>query len=118
MPFTVCCVAAEDVDGYEEVAVIRKFCGENGIAFTVRAFDSSRYEEDALYIQKLPAFYIYERKRIRGGAFYAENDPLRRIREEILRVRTAEQEAALRRAQWAEWWQSLFQKKNKIASSK
>ena len=123
MPFTVCCVVGSVADAadYEEVVAVHKFCSENNITYTCRAFDSARYEEDALHIQTLPAFYIYDRKRVTGGAFYAESDPLRRIREEIVRVRIAEEEKRRKATVRAEQWSALtniFRRSNKISALK
>ena len=123
MPFTVCCVVGSvaDASDYEEVVAIYKFCAENNIGYTCRAFDSGRYEEDALHIKTLPAFYIYDRKRVVQEAFYAESDPIRRIRQEIVLHSAATEEAARRAAVRAARWSSftsIFKRSNKIATSK
>jgi hypothetical protein len=127
MPFTVCCVVGSKAEAteFEEVVAVHKFCVETGIDYTCREFDSGRYEEDATQIQKLPSFYIYDRRQVVQDTFYAETDPVRRIREEIMRVRMRNEEAGLRAAtrvatRAARWsmFTSIFRRPAKIAASK
>jgi hypothetical protein len=107
-----------DAAEYEEVVAVHKFCTENSIDYTCREFDSSRYEEDATQIKTLPAFYIYDRKRVVRDTFYAESDPLRRIRGEIMRAHDeVERRAAVSAARWSALT-NLFRRSNKIATSK
>jgi hypothetical protein len=123
MPFTVCCVVGSNADAseYEEVVAIHQFCSENGVDYSCREFDSARYEEDAIHIKTLPAFYIYDRKRVVQDTVYAESNPLRRIRQEILlyhaATEEAERRAAIRAARWSAL-KNIFRRSNKIATSK
>ena len=95
MPFTVCCVVGSRADAseYEEVVAVHQFCTENNIGYTCREFDSGRYEEDAVHIKTLPAFYIRDRRSIVQNTLYAESDPLRLLRQEIVRVRMEAEDA-------------------------
>jgi hypothetical protein len=122
-PFTVCCVleAMEDVNAYEEVVAVRDFCEKNRIRCTCRPFDSSRYEEDAVFITKLPAFFVYTKSRVTRTAFYADDNPLRILREEIVRVRCKQEEAEQRRQVREGRWKAflrIFGRSDKIATHK
>jgi hypothetical protein len=119
-PFTICCVVGSmgDAHDLEEVVVVRSFCAENGVRFQCREFDSARYEDDAVAIQTLPAFHVYDKKRVRQSTFYAHDDPLRRIREEILRSKAAEEAAAERKAQWRNFISIFRGRGTKIAASR
>jgi hypothetical protein len=41
------------------VVLIRNFCKENSIYFLAREYNIDKYEEDCLYIRRLPAFQVY-----------------------------------------------------------
>jgi hypothetical protein len=120
MPFTVCCVVGdlEDVAEYEEIGVVRTFCVGQGVPFQVRLFDSARYEEDSLQVRHLPAFHIYDKKRTCQSTFYAEDNPIVRIKTEIVRTQEAVEAAAREREAWTQRWRAvtgLFVPRQKIA---
>jgi hypothetical protein len=123
-PFSICCVVGsmDDAHDLEEVVVVRSFCAENGVRFQCREFDSARYEDDAIAIQTLPAFHLYDKRRSRQSTFYVQDDPLRRIREEILRCKAAEEAAAAaaeaRKAQWRTFMGLFRGRGTKIAASR
>jgi hypothetical protein len=123
IPFTVCCVVDDVADAheYEEVTVVRKFCQSHGVRCEVRVYNTARYEEDTLNIRRLPAFHVYDRKKTCQSTFYAEDDPLHRIKTELVRAREEEEAAARGREEWSRRWRSLtgfFQGPRKIATNR
>ena len=120
IPFTVCCVVGdlEDVAEYEEIGVVRTFCESHSVLFQVRSFAPARYEEDSLQVRHLPAFHIYDKKRTCQSTFYAEDDPIVRIKTEIVRTQEAVEAAAREREAWTQRWRAvtgLFVPRQKIA---
>jgi hypothetical protein len=120
MPFTICCVVGSmsDAQELEEVVIVHSFCAENGVRFQCREFNSARYEEDAVAIQTLPAFHVYDKRRIRQTTFYTHDDPLHQIRVEILRAQEAAAAAAARKARWQSFMGLFRSRGTKIATSK
>ena len=66
---SVVCVIENDC----EFGQIEKHCSSFKIDFSVRIYDSSRFQEDRNFIAKLPAFHIYENEIYMTTIYQDEN---------------------------------------------
>lgn len=81
-PITVKCIVDELSDRDATVQKIREYAQSLNIIFITREYDSIKYSEDRDFVQRLPAFHIYEKKCYRN-TFYPNTRPYQIIQDTV-----------------------------------
>jgi hypothetical protein len=81
-PITVKCIVDELSDRDATVQKIREYAQSLNIIFITREYDSIKYSEDRDFVQRLPAFHIYEKKCYRK-TFYPNTRPYQIIQDTV-----------------------------------
>jgi hypothetical protein len=101
-PFKIVCVLGviEDRDKHNSIRLVRKFCDENKVVFSIREYDSDRFEMDRNHVSRFPAFHLLERTSNDWWlTMYGNENPIGCIQEEILRYRDLERQKRERAAE-------------------
>lgn len=101
-PFKIVCVLGviEDRDKHTSIRLVRKFCDENKVVFSIREYDCDRFEIDRMNINRFPAFHLLERTSNDWWlTMYGNENPIGCIQEEILRYKQLEREKRERAAE-------------------
>jgi hypothetical protein len=81
--FTVVYVV-KDTENFEflKFESIRDLCLRESIGLNIRNFNSSKYNEDQEFIERLPAIHIYKKQNYLA-TYYMNEDPIGSIRSKI-----------------------------------
>lgn len=83
---------------------IKEYCKDNSIAFLIRNYDSTNFEEDCINIEKLPAYHMHSHKKGYIKTFYDSDNVVRTIEKEIAMAKIEKEKKRLRK----EWYRSLI----------
>jgi hypothetical protein len=83
---------------------IKEYCKDNNIAFIIRNYDSTNFEEDCNYILKLPAYHMHSQKKRYIKTFYDSDNVIRIIEKEIAQAKIEKEKKRLRK----EWYRSFI----------
>ena len=112
------CVYSEGKVLRDEVFdIVRIFCAEHRIAFSLRPFNSDAFAQDREYITKLPAFHIYYKDEYEKS-FYPGDNPATRI-QQVLHEMKAYDKPKKSAWQWPSFPRFTWKlpKRSRIASS-
>lgn len=121
LPIHICCVLDEHSDfNCPVLHAIRDHCSKNSVLFTTRIYDSSKYNCDRDYIERLPALHIFMR-RLYIKTYYPNTRPIQHI-DDAIEVYTKQLEYkkkikhiwAKRLASFIKWCRSLTHRKTRM----
>ncbi len=101
-PFKIVCVlgCVEDRDKHTSIRLVRKFCDDNKVVFSIREYDCDRFEMDRNHVSRFPAFHLIDRKQEEWWlTMYGNENPIGCIQEEILRYKELERQKRERAAE-------------------
>jgi hypothetical protein len=92
----------EDLDMNDpNLRKIQEYCEMRNIPFKTRLFDSTEYEEDGLFITKLPAIHIYYKKQY-YDTYFTDGRPIREIQLVYSKFELEEMEYLSKKQIWDE----------------
>lgn len=94
----------EDLDGLNLRSILdmRNFCKEKNISFESRVYNSRRYERDCEFIERLPAFHLFE-KKIYQETFYPSEFAYQLVGEQIAAYKIRKAEKERRKGRFKRW---------------
>ena len=84
---------------------VKNFCSNNGIIFTVREYNTRKYQEDCENILRLPAFHIYRHNECQA-TFYSD-DATVQIKNEYILWQKKQEAIRLKREAWNRRFRSV-----------
>jgi len=85
---------------------VKNFCSNNGIIFTVREYNTRKYQEDCENILRLPAFHIYRHNECQA-TFYSDDDATVQIKNEYILWQKKQEAIRLKREAWNRRFRSV-----------
>ena len=97
-----------------DVVFIRDFCTKNSIYFLARSYDMNKYEDDCLYISRLPAFQLYYDHSWDSTCYYPLSavSIAKKLIVEYEQKQRAVHDWTKRRSRFTEFFRNLFRKKS------
>lgn len=121
LPIHVCCILDEYSD-FDDIVLhgVRDYCIKKNLLFTTRLYDSTKYNCDRDYIERLPAFHIFM-NRLHMKTYYPNTRPLQHI-DEILDLYLKRENAKQQKKhlwnkkirEFIEWLKSLVYRKTRM----
>lgn len=98
----------EEADDFNLRSIIdmRNFCKEKNISFETRLYNSRKYERDCEFIERLPAFHLFE-KKIYQETFYPGEFAYTLVSEQVAAYRIRKAEKERRRGRFKRWATSM-----------
>jgi len=106
-PVKFVCVVDDLSDEAPLLNDIRDYANSLGALFTTRTYNSSKYSDDCLRIERLPALHAY----VRGGynrTFYANTRPFQHVEECIQLCIDRDEVKKTRKEKWKKKWQAFL----------
>lgn len=98
----------EDRDDFNLRAVIdmRNFCREKNIEFETRIYNARKYAIDCDFIERLPAFHIFE-KKVYHETFYPSEFAYQLVGEQVAAYKLRKAEKERRKGRFKRWAASV-----------
>ncbi len=98
----------EDLDDMNLRSIIdmRNFCKEKDIHFESRVYNSRKYNIDCEFIERLPAFHLFE-KKIYQETFYPSDFAYQLVSEQVAAYKIRKAETERQRGRFRRWAASV-----------
>ena len=85
---------------------MRNFCKEKNIAFETRLYNSRKYQIDCEFVERLPAFHLFE-KKIYQESFYPSEFAYHLVAEQVAAYKIRKAEKERRKGRFKRWAASV-----------
>jgi len=116
-PITVKCVVDNLSEISKDIQAIREYSHSLNILFITREYNSRKYSDDRIYIERLPAFHIYVKNTYKR-TFYPNTRPYQIIQQTVEKYIKRLEEIEKNKDDWYRFFNKLVERIKKLMHRK